>query len=285
MNEILTETLVHLQMVKVQVHSHSVRKQINLFEIEIGPEINFNGHKTILSYQACLDLIYKDCKNLVETQVNQDQGRPDEIQKLLDLARFEIKEFKKRFFPKDNEMVLFNRIEFIKTPRADILNDVSLKKRIMDFFNIQYQLIQMLDDLFSHRLQFLTKYYIPKAIHQNNPTPDFNAPTQKEISSYQLGQLSLFPPDKGHTNLKWNRDKIEFIELFICVHKSNAVVGIDNKPVTKKDYMELLMWFFNIQIAHWHGSLSYGKDRKIKRESEYLKELVVVYDNLIIKRI
>ena len=57
MNKILTETLEQLQVAKVQVHSHSVRKQINLFEIETGPEINFNGHKSILDYQQFLDKI------------------------------------------------------------------------------------------------------------------------------------------------------------------------------------------------------------------------------------
>jgi hypothetical protein len=284
MNKILTETLVQLQVAKVQVHSHSIRKQINLFDIETGPEINFNGHKSILNYQTFLDTIYKDYKALVETQVNQGTEKPEEVQKSLDLARFEIKEFKNRFFPKDNELVLFNRIEFIKTPRTDLFNDINLKKKIMDFFNIQFQMIEMLDGLFIHRMQFLNKYFIPKAIPQHFPTPDFQVPTKKEISSYRLGQLSLFPRDTGFTNLKWNRDKIEFLELFICLHESNAIIGIDNKPVTKKDYIELLKWVFNIQIAHWHGSLSYGMDRKIKRESTFLKELVSTYDNLLRKR-
>jgi hypothetical protein len=142
----------------------------------------------------------------------------------------------------------------------------------------------MLDDLFIHRIHFLNKFFTPKVIPQAFPTADFIPPTTKEISSYLSGQLSLFPRDSGFTNLKWNRDKIEFIELFICVHESNAVVGTDNKPVTKKDYMALLMWFFNIRISHWHGSLSYGKERKIKRESEYLKELVEAYNKLVNKR-
>ena len=94
MNKILTETLEQLQVAKVQVHSHSVRKQINLFEIETGPEINFNGHKSILDYQQFLDKIYKEYKTLVETQVNQGRDTPEEVKKSLDLARFEIKEFK-----------------------------------------------------------------------------------------------------------------------------------------------------------------------------------------------
>jgi hypothetical protein len=133
MNQILAETLAQLQVAKVQVHSHSVRKQINLFEIETGPEINFNGHKTILDYQLFMDLIYKDCKTLVETKVTQGHGFPDEVKKSLDLARFEIKEFKNRYFPKGNELVLFNRIEFIKTPRPDFINDIALKKKLSTF--------------------------------------------------------------------------------------------------------------------------------------------------------
>jgi hypothetical protein len=129
MIKILTETLVQLQVAKVQVHSHSVRKQVNLFEIETGPEINFNGHKTILDYQLFLDKIYKGYKVLVENQVNQGINNPDDIKKSLDLARFEIKEFKNRYFPKGNEIILFNRIEFIKTPKSDLINDIALKKK------------------------------------------------------------------------------------------------------------------------------------------------------------
>ena len=146
-------------------------------------------------------------------------------------------------------------------------------------------MIEMLDALFVHRLQFLNKYFTPKVITQPFPTPEVILPTSKEISSYLSGQLSLFPRNSGFTSLKWNRDKIEFIELFVSLHECNAVIGTDNKPVTKKDYMLLAMWFFNIPIAHWQGSLSYGKNRKIKRESEFLKELVITYNNLVNKRL
>lgn len=140
----------------------------------------------------------------------------------------------------------------------------------------------MLDQLFLHRIQFIDKYFSLKEVPILNGQNGM--PTEKEMSSFLSGQLSLFPPNSGFTNLKWNRDKIEFIELFISVHESNAIIGTNNKPVTKKDYMALLMWFFNIKIAHWHGSLSYGKDRKNKRESEYLKELVGVYNLMANKR-
>jgi hypothetical protein len=140
-----------------------------------------------------------------------------------------------------------------------------------------------LDHLYSHRMLFIDKYNSIK--EPQVPAFQDSLPTQKELSSFLNGQLSLFPAHSGFTNLKWNRDKIEFIELFISIHESKAVVGANDKPVTKKDYMALLMWFFNIQIAHWHGSWSYGKDRKVKRESEYLKELVATYNRIVNKGI
>ena len=129
MNKILKETLEQLQVAKVQVLSHSVKKQINLFEMDPGPEINFNGHKSIIDYQQFLDKIYREYKNLVESQVDQGRDNPEEVKKSLDLARFEIKEFKNRYFPKGNELLLFNRVEFIKTPKTDLFNDSALKKK------------------------------------------------------------------------------------------------------------------------------------------------------------
>ena len=129
MNKILKETLEQLQVAKVQVLSHSVKKQINLFEMETGPEINFNGHKSIIDYQQFLDKIYREYKNLVESQVDHGRNNSEEVKKSLDLARFEIKEFKNRYFPKGNELILFNRIEFIKTPKPDLFNDSALKKK------------------------------------------------------------------------------------------------------------------------------------------------------------
>ena len=55
MNKTLTSTLEQLQSARVQVLSFSMRKQINLFDFESGPEISFNGFKSISAYQEKLD--------------------------------------------------------------------------------------------------------------------------------------------------------------------------------------------------------------------------------------
>jgi hypothetical protein len=129
MNKTLTSTLEQLQSARVQVLSFSMRKQINLFDFESGPEISFNGFKSISAYQEKLDEWYHQCKLELEDAITQESHTPIVLKKNLDLARFEIKNFKNRFFPKENEIILFNRVKLIKTPRIEMLSDISLKKK------------------------------------------------------------------------------------------------------------------------------------------------------------
>lgn len=146
----------------------------------------------------------------------------------------------------------------------------------------------MLDQLYLHRIQHLDKYF-----SQNISTPPSNTesftnlmvPSGKELSAYHKGQLSLFPKESGNTFLKWNRDKVAFVELFISVHESKAILGKNDQLVSKKDFIEILMWFFNIRIAQWSRLLNSAMDRKIKRESDYLLELCKIYNEIVNKRL
>lgn len=136
----------------------------------------------------------------------------------------------------------------------------------------------MLDQLFFHRIQHLDKFFTSKSTSQSHPiSVDLSIPSSKELSAYHKGQLSLFPKESGNTFLKWARDKVSFVELFISVHESKAILGKNDQPVSKKDFLELLMWFFNIRISQWPRVLNAAMDRKIKRESEYLAELSRLY--------
>lgn len=146
----------------------------------------------------------------------------------------------------------------------------------------------MLDQLYLHRIQHLDKYFSPKV--ETTPTTALGlsqmvVPTGKELSAYHKGQLSLFPKESGNTYLKWNRDKISFVELFISVHESKAILGKNDQQVSKKDFIELLMWFFNIRIVQWSRLLNSAMDRKVKRESAYLLELCQVYNEIVNKRL
>lgn len=132
MIKLLTETLTKLQVAKVQVHSFSARKQVTLFESESAPEISFNSHRLSSDYHLYLDSIYHQCKSKLEDYINDNQNDSELLKRNIDLFRFEVKEFKKRYFPKDNEQVIFNRIEFVKTPLANINDDTELKKKSKD---------------------------------------------------------------------------------------------------------------------------------------------------------
>lgn len=143
----------------------------------------------------------------------------------------------------------------------------------------------MLDQLYLHRIHHLDKYFPSKPVVTVTNLTDLVIPTSKELSAYHLGQLSLFPKNSGATNLKWNREKIAFVELFVSVHESKAIIGKDGKPVSKKDFMELLMWFFNVRISQWSRLINSSGDRKIQRESQYLSELNKIFIGYLDKRL
>lgn len=37
------------------------------------------------------------------------------------------------------------------------------------------------------------------------------------------------------------------------------------------------MWFFNVPIARWESSLTAAKNRKVERDSPFLKELTMTF--------
>jgi hypothetical protein len=141
----------------------------------------------------------------------------------------------------------------------------------------------MLEQLYFHRMQHVEKFFSAK---NNSPSfSEITIPSAQELSAYHRGQLSLFPKNSNETHLKWSREKIAFVELFITVHESKAIIGKDDKPVSKKDFMELLMWLFNIRIAQWSRLINSSSDRKIIRESPYLTELNKIFIEYIDKRL
>jgi hypothetical protein len=137
-------------------------------------------------------------------------------------------------------------------------------------------MLELLEQLYLHRISHLNKYAIQQNAIQNNQ--DLSIPTKQELSAYMSGQLSLFPKGSGMTLIQWQRDKVAFIELFVSVYESNSVKAIDRPKITKKEFFGILMWFFNIQIGNIDSTLQAAKNRKIEQKP-YLKELMEVFDN------
>ena len=76
---------------------------------------------------------------------------------------------------------------------------------------------------------------------------------------------------------------VDFVELFAAIYESNSVRTIDKRKLTKKDFFQIVTWFFNIKVGHWEGTLNAAKTRKVEKGSPYLTELVDVFNEYIIK--
>ena len=100
-------------------------------------------------------------------------------------------------------------------------------------------------------------------------------PTPNEMKSHLSGQLSLFPTGATEPLLKWNSEKVHFVELLTALYESDSVIGTNTK-LTKKDFFQFLQWVFNIQIADVSGTLKAAKSRKTV-DAPFLSRLVAVY--------
>ena len=94
-------------------------------------------------------------------------------------------------------------------------------------------MLELLEQLYLHRISHLNKYAIRQNTLQNNQ--DLIIPTKQEISAYMSGQLSLFPKGSGMTLIQWQRDKVAFLELFTAVYESNSIKAINRPKMTKKE--------------------------------------------------
>ncbi|MBU6157625.1 MAG: RteC domain-containing protein [Bacteroidetes bacterium] len=121
------------------------------------------------------------------------------------------------------------------------------------------------------------------ASHEEQTTSANSFPTKQDLKDHINGQLSLFPPGSTNTLLQWQKEKVDFVELFVAIYESNSVKAINEKKLSKKDFFEILMWFFNIRIGHWHGTLNAAKARKIEKGSPYLNELLLTFSDYAAK--
>ncbi len=128
MSPTLNTALDQVKMARVQVFPRSVRKQINLFEDDISAEITFNGYNDQIKYQQHLESLYIACKHEIGHEVNLRLNQLDELKRQFDLAKYEVREFRQWYFPKNDIDTLFLRVEFVKSPRIEHIHADGIKK-------------------------------------------------------------------------------------------------------------------------------------------------------------
>ena len=128
MNQTLNTALDLVKTAKVQVFPRSVKKQINLFDDDMSSEINFNGYNNLVAYQHHLESFYAACKQEIAQEISLGLNQLEDLKRQFDLAKFEVREFRQRYFPKNDNDALFQRVEFVKSPRIDHISDDGIKK-------------------------------------------------------------------------------------------------------------------------------------------------------------
>ena len=128
MSPTLYNALEQVRMARVQVFPRSVRKQINLFEDDSSAEITFNGYNNPIKYQQHLESLYIACKHEIGQEINLRLNQLDELKRQFDLAKYEVREFRHWYFPKNHIDALFLRVEFVKSPRTEHIHDDGIKK-------------------------------------------------------------------------------------------------------------------------------------------------------------
>ena len=128
MNQILNNALEQAKMARIQVFPRSARRQTSLFVDDMTSDISFNGFTNASAYGHHLDSFYASCKQQLSADISQGLNDLDDLKRLLDLAKFEVREFRHRYFPRNDSYLLLDRIELVKSPRTENLNDEGIKK-------------------------------------------------------------------------------------------------------------------------------------------------------------
>ncbi len=134
MKEKLAVVLEQLKTAKIQVSNKTLRKQVTLFEYDDSHEIEFNGYRSIPAFQEHLYSLYATFKRIVDEMVNAGNDQPELLKKELDLISFEVREFRQRYFPKENPDVLLHRVELHKATPQELTSDETIKKNPKLFF-------------------------------------------------------------------------------------------------------------------------------------------------------
>lgn len=104
----------------------------------------------------------------------------------------------------------------------------------------------------------------------------------KELKNRLMQTYSIvneeIPKPKFETVLKWEKDKVDLIELMAALVESNSI-SKDNVPVSKEYMAEFFSKvFINIDLTNFAKDLSQAKKRKLDK-SPYLKLLVKTFED------
>jgi len=244
----LIETLDELKKAKAKIRLKDSSTRINLFEYDLGADIQFNGYSDPFKYYNFLKTKFRECKTYFDLYIKNSEL--DKSYRKLEYAKYEVKEFKSFYFPSDNKL-LINRLEVDTIDKFTNDLEERFRDKVLEFYKVQNLLTENLINYFNHRIRIIQSH--------NNIEHLLKFKPNKDISIKY--QLALFPDVNQKPLIKWTKSKAEFITLISALNESNSFVREDS-ALTFVDLLEFLSWSFGVDVADPYGTLKAVKNRK-----------------------
>lgn len=151
----LSKTLEELKKAKTIIRKTNSSRRINLFELDIGAEIQFNEYTDPFEYYNFLKSRFKECKTYFDLYIRNTES--DKSYRKLEYAKYEVKEFKSFYFPADTKL-LINRLEVDSIDNFPFDSEELFRAKVLDFFKVQNLLTENLLNYFNHRIRLVQKY-------------------------------------------------------------------------------------------------------------------------------
>jgi hypothetical protein len=259
----LSTALAEISSAKVVFGNKKFRKHENLFGLDLDIEVVFNGYDSVGGYQDYLENIYHNVRSAFDERIAR-RGNFMEMLQLLEYSKFDVCEVKRMYF-KDDPMIQFRRIKMERTHHVAPEMEDSIKKKLLEFLWVQKSFADDLIAYFEYRARFHREIYTYVTDQNGNLSP-------AELNGYRKVKLALFPNcGEQPTMLKWNKDKVAFVEMVISLIVSGSLIGVGCK-LRDKDVFAFMIWMFNIPVADVYGTLKASKLRKTS-DSSFLLEL------------
>ena len=266
MKESLTNALEALKEARVTIKRPTGRRRAALFGEDEYDGLEFNGFRNALQFRSFLFSNYARCKLALDIQVNtRALESPTELLRELHMVYYDLKEFRRQFFPKGHESLALQRVVLEKTPMLG-KEDAALKAALRVFLAEQSHSLLSLKKLFKHRIRHLEHYYgkvLPGAESRPRLRPS-------------RSQLVLFPDDQDTTLLRWDGAKVEFAEVFEALLESGTVGLLGEGRPSREDFFGLMQWVFNYKVENIGPIIRSARKRKIEN-APFLLKLVDVF--------
>lgn len=273
MNDLFFSTLEKLKTADVKIFPTTNPQQINLFDFDPSPIVEFNGFRNPLDFGNHLRSFYQKFKSSCDDFIGHRDNTPVSKQIGLDILEHELNEFKFIYFPNGSCESIFGRVNLKSKEQIEPTFFSTIKSKILKFIEVQFQTLLIIEKFIKHRIRHLKKFFISE-LNPKCSKAGFEIPI---VPSEKVSmQLDLFPDGANKTNLQWGKDKVQFLELLTALYESKSVMAINGSKLTKKNFFKIMMWMFNINIQNIASSLNSAKNRK-EAESPYLVDLANVF--------